>query len=372
MAIKNLTESINSSISLLSKYQKGDKKLIKTNRPWLDTPGGVLRQSIILLLGASFSGKTTELENITDDIMNVEINPDANSFVVCTHAFEMSAFSLTLKSIKKVTGLSYKDILSKEFEKENTEKLTKYFSKKRDGRYFINHDTGSAKDIVTQTENFLKEHIDKELVLVELDHTALLKSKSDNKKASIDEMVELFNDLKLKYPNFLLIILTQANRNVLSRIKEKSNEMKLRRDDVYASDTAFHICDYCYGLQNSFYLGVEEYRKIRPNRYPHLSHRFTEEDTKGKVSLYSEGCIFIEVLKDRMADDLDFIDLYTIEIKDFSKEKLEEKKEIFNTMPVFSVPEKEAPIEPISPLEAFGPPVTETDGEGTTTNDIPF
>jgi len=363
MAIKKLNNSIDQSISLLNKYQKGDKKLIKTNRPWLDTPGGILRQSIILILGASFSGKTTELENITDDIMNIEINPDAENFVVCTHAFEMSAFSLTLKSIKKITKLTYKEILSKEFEQKHTDKLKEYFNKKRDGRYFINHDTGSAKEIVEQTENFLKQHTDKELVLIELDHTALLKSKSDNKKASIDEMVELFNDLKLKYSNFVLIILTQSNRNVLSRIKEKSNEMKLRRDDVYASDTAFHICDYCYGLQNSFYLGVEEYRKIRPDRYPHLSHRFTDEDSKGKVSLYSEGCIFVEILKDRMADDLDFIDLYSIEIKSFDKE---EKKE---NVASCAMPEWEKPsIEPISSLEAFGPPVID---EGTT-DDIPF
>ncbi len=358
MAIKNLKESVNTSISLLQDYQTGKSKLIKTNRPWLDKPGGVLLQSIILILGASFSGKTTELQNITDDIMNIDINPDAKDFVVVTHSLEMSSFSLTLKDIKKVTGLNYKNILSSQFSKEHKEELGKYFDKKRDGRYFINHETGTAEEIVNQTEIFLKQHIDKKLVLVELDHLALLKSKLGSKKNSIDDLVEMMNDLKLRYPNFLLIVLTQANRNIYSKIQEKSNEMKLSRNDVYQSDTAFHIASYCYGLQNAKYLGVSEYRKIRPDKYLHLKHRFTDEDSKGRVSLHSDGCIFVEVLKDRMVDDLDFVDLYTIELKEFKKEETKQTPDPTFTEPVFA---KEPNLPFLSHEEAFGDPDDEQD-----------
>ena len=113
--IRPLKDSIDTSIELLAKYQSGEEKLIKTNREWLDKPGGILRQSIILILGASFSGKTTELQNITDDIMSVENNPDAKDYVVCTHSLEMSSFSLSLKDIKKVTKKDYKDILGEKF-----------------------------------------------------------------------------------------------------------------------------------------------------------------------------------------------------------------------------------------------------------------
>ena len=183
-----------------------------------------------------------------------------------------------------------------------------------DGRLFVNHDTGSPLEIADQTEEFLKLNSDKKLCLITLDHTALLKSKNDNKKAAIDDMVERFNDFKQRYDNFLLVMLTQANRSVLSRVKPKSNEMKLTREDVYASDTLFHISDYLYGLQNAYYLGVEEYRKVSAKRYSHLTHRFSGEDINGKTSLIAKGCIFVEVLKHRMADDMDFKDLFTIEI----------------------------------------------------------
>ena len=331
MPIKTLNESLNESLILLNKYQTGEIDLIKTNREWLDHCGGLIPRSIIGILGASFSGKTTELQSLIEDIMNTDINLDASEFVTLSHSFEMTNFSLTLKAIKNQVGKKFKDILTQSFSKEEKEKLSIHFDSKKDGRFFVNHDTGTPQEIADQTEQFLIDNKDKKLCLISLDHSALLKGK--NKKEAIDEMVERFNDFKQKYHNFVLIILTQANRSVLSRIKDKSNDMKLRRDDVYASDTLFHIVDILYGLQNAYYLGVEEYRKVRPSKYTHLEHRFTDEDSNGRVSLLSEGCIFVEVLKDRMADDLDFIDLYTIEIK-----PIEKPKDNILSTPVFETP----------------------------------
>lgn len=359
MAIKPLNEHLDESLILLKKYQTGEIQLIKTNRPWLDNAGGIIPRSIIGILGASFSGKTTELQSITEDIMNVEVNKDAVDYVNLSHAFEMTNFSLTLKDIKKQTGKKYKDIIGKEFDDQEKVKLKEHFASKKDGRFFVNHDTGSAQEIADQTEEFLKNNIDKKLCLVSLDHSALLKSRSGNKKEAIDDMVERFNDFKQKYHNFVFIILTQANRSTLANIKEKSNEMKLSRDSVYASDTLFHIVDVFYGLQNAYYLGVEEYRRINPDKYPHLEHRFTDEDKNGKVSLHSKGCIFVEILKDRMADDLDFIDLYTIEIKPFVKEKPIIKDPIFTKQepePLFDTEKHK-----VNPSDAFDIPNVTTD-----------
>ena len=333
MAIKPLNEYLNASLVDLKKYQTGEKKLIRSNREWLDSSGGIIPRSIITILGASFSGKTTELENLISDLMDTDINKESKNYVVLSHAFEMTNFGLTLKDIKKQTQKSYKEILTQEFTKEEKEKLHNFFKTKKDGRYFVNHDTGTAEEIIRQTKEFLDDNSDKKICIIAVDHTALLKSKNDNKKASIDDLIEGFNDLKQKYDNFLLILLTQANRSILSRVKEKSNDMKYRRDDIYASDTVFHISDYIYALQNAYFLGVEEYRKINPDKYPHLKHRFTDPDSNNKVSLYSKGCVFVEVLKHRMADDLDFTDLYTIEIKPFEKQEIKQK-ELFQD-PVF-------------------------------------
>ena len=365
MAVKLLKHHQETSLKLLKKYQTGELKLIKTNRPWLDAPGGILPQSIITILGASFSGKTTELESLKQDIMNVEINEDAKDYVSLSHLFEMTNFSLTLKDIKKQTGKKFKDIIGEEFNEEEKSKLQSHFKVSSDERFYVNHDTGTPEEIAKQTEDFLKENINKKLCLVSLDHTLLLKAKQNNKKGAIDDMLELLNDFKHIYPNMVLILLSQANRSVLSRISPKSNDMKLRRDDISTSDSLFHISDSIYGLQNAWYLGVELYRKIRPAKYEHLSHRFDDKDSSGKVSLHSEGCIFVEILKDRMADDLDFIDLYTIEIKPFEKET-NPKSTSTSAMPIFK-PEVIEPVPANFDLnEAFGPPV-EDDGQ-----DVPF
>ncbi len=81
MATKPLNEHLDASLELLRKYQTGEIKLVKTNRPWLDNAGGIIPRSIIGILGASFSGKTTELQSLTEDIMDVEINEDAGDYV---------------------------------------------------------------------------------------------------------------------------------------------------------------------------------------------------------------------------------------------------------------------------------------------------
>lgn len=349
---KTVRELTLKSIDNLKKYQKGELRLVKTNRPWLDNAGGVLPGSFISILGASFGGKTTELGNLRRDIMNVDLNPEAMDYVSLAHAFEMTNFNLTLKEIKKVTNKTFKEILSERFSKTEKTLVNNMVNKIADKRFYVNHTTGTAKEIIDMTAKFLEEHKDKKICLVSLDHTSLLKTNQDNKKGSIDELIEGFNNLKFIYPNVLYVVLTQANRNILARIKEKSNDMKLRRDDPYATDTLFHISDYLYGLQNAYYLSVEEYRKINPEKYKHLEHRFTNADKNGKVSLYSEGCIFVEVLKNRMIDDLDFIDLYTIELKKFDKSKVKKIAAI--------VPNFDEPINPykdipnISIEDAFG------------------
>jgi hypothetical protein len=321
MPIQPLEKLLNETLVSLGNYQEGRISQIKTNRPWLDHQNGITPKSFITIFGASFGGKSTELENLKSDIMNTDINPEANDYVWVSNSFEMTNFATTMRDIKKLTKLSFGDILKKPFTAEEKVILKDYKLKKTDGRFFVNQTPLSTEEFLKETEQFLLQHIDKKLVVLDLDHVALLKAKNDNKKIAIDDMVEGLNTLKNRFENFLVILLTQANRSVLGRIKEKSNESRLRRDDIYMSDCLYHISDYVYGLQNANYLGIEEYALINPEKYPHLSHRFTDENKHGKVSLITEGCIFVEVLKDRTSD-IGFTDLFTIEVKPFNKKSI--------------------------------------------------
>lgn len=355
MSIKPLKEALDHTLSTIKQYQSGELKQIKTNRPWLDHQGGITPKSIITIAAASFGGKSTELESLKADIMNPEINPSAANYVWLSNSFEMTNFATTLRDIKKQTKKDFKDILNNEFSEEEKNIVNQYYLERTDGRFFVNQVPQSAKDFLKSVDEFLAEYMDKDLVVLDLDHAGLIKASSEGKKLAIDDMIEGLNELKNKYDNFIVVIISQLNRSILGRIKEKSNESAVRRDDIFQSDVIYFTSDYVYALQNAAYLGLEEYRKINPERYPHLSHRFTDEDSKGKVSLNTSGCIFVEVLKDRTAD-LGFTDLFTIEIK---SPEIKKQQKIFQT-PVFKeqiltpVFEKENPIPPGSLNAAFG------------------
>lgn len=334
MPIQPLKEVLTESLITLNNYQQGNIKQIKTNRPWLDAQGGITPKTFITIFGASFGGKSTELEALKEDIMNVEINPDAKSYVWLSNSFEMTNFATTLRDVKKITQRSYKDILTQPFTEDEKINLAKYKEYKFDGRFFVNQVPLSADEFIKETEEFLEKNRDKLAVFLDLDHANLIKAKNDNKKLAIDDMVEGLNRLKNKFENFVVVMLMQANRSVLLRLKEQSNESRLRRDDLSTSDAVYQISDFVYGLQNANYLGVDRYAKLKPEKYPHLSHRFTEEDKNGKVSLYTEGCIFVEVLKDRTAD-IGYTDIYTIEIKPFEKPNSKPSTPTFQAPPVF-------------------------------------
>lgn len=320
--IQLLKKPLNDSISFIKKIQNKEENLVKTNRPWLDNIGGILPQSVITIVATSFGGKSTELENLKADIMDVELNPNAKEYIWLSHSFEMTSISTTLRDIRKKTKKSFKDILTGDFTEEEKEKLNEYYKEKTDGRFFVTYETSTPEEFFEQVEEFLITHKDKKAVFIDIDHAALMKSSQEGKKSAIDGLGEHINTLKLKYSNAYFIILSQLNRNLDTRIQEKSNLMRILRSDIYQSDTLFHLSDYLYGLQNAYYLGVELYRKIRPERYPHLAHRFSdEEDKHGKVSLITKGCIFVEILKDRTADGFDYTDLYTIEFGTFNRQQ---------------------------------------------------
>lgn len=318
MPIQPLKEVLTQSLKTLNQYQTGEVKQIKTNRPWFDHQGGITPKNFITVFGASFSGKSTELENMKMDIMDTEINPEASDYIWISNSFEMTNFATTLRDIKKLTKKQFKEILSQPFTEEEKAILKRYKDTKFDGRFFVNQIPLSAEEFLKETKEFLEQNKSKSLIVLDLDHAGLLRAKNDNKKLAVDDMVEGLNMLKNTYSNFVVLLLAQANRSVLLRVKEKSNESRLRRDDIYLSDVLFHTSDYVIGLQNASYLGIEQYCLVKPDKYPHLSHRFTEENKHGKVSLLTEGCIFVEVLKDRSAD-IGFTDIYAIEIKPFEK-----------------------------------------------------
>lgn len=365
MAIKSVKEVADKAYEQLKKYQSGELQPIKTGRPWLDDVfGGLLPMDITSIAGASGGGKSFELGRIRRYIMNPENNSGAENFVWLDHSLEMKFLSLVLRDLKETLNKSKKKILLEKFLEEEIAIVEKYKTDTTDERFFIEEEAVSPEVFEDRMRAFLSQHTDKEAVFISVDHIALQKDKNGDKKTAVDAIVEAINRLKKEFPNSYWFILTQLNREILKRIKEKDIMAMPNRSDVYQSDTMFHISDYVYVTHNPHRLGINQFSRVNRDIYDYLEEHFVDEKN-GKVSFDTLGKIFYIVLKMREADIL-FKDIYVekIEIEGLEKYREPSKDELAMAEPLFTPkPEVEAPVAPNFDMNnAFGdtPPLFNT------------
>jgi len=266
------------SMRKLKKYQSGELTPIKTGREWLDaTWGGILPGDVVTVAGASGAGKSFELQKLINNIFKLN---NSEKYVCLFNSLEMRNISTVIRDFKIELNKSKKSILTEEFTEEEKEVLRGYSEMYTDGRFFINEETKTAEDFMTEWTAFLEEHKDKEAVVITFDHTALVKG---GEKKQIDTMLANINILKNKYENVVFILLSQLNRNILSRIAEKNSMSAPVRGDLYFSDSMFFLSDHLYVINNADRLGISEYMKVNPEIYKDLAHHFSEQGNK-KVS----------------------------------------------------------------------------------------
>ncbi len=317
MAIKPVKKLINNTARTLVRYQTGEIYTTKTARPQLDnTLTGLLPGDIVVIGGASGSGKTFELQTIRENIMNVDINPMADRYVFLDYSFEMKLFNTVLRGLNRHLNKPKKDILLKEFDEKEKALATRYLDTLRDDRFFIEESPCTPEDFLNSARAFLEEHRDKERVVIAIDHLAIFKNQpGKGKKETIDAVVEGINLLKREFENPIFILLTQLNRGILGRIRDNDINAGPNRSDLYQSDTIFHIADYIVVVQNAHRLGISEYLRVNPALYPYLQQHMTEpKGASRKVSFFTLGKIFYHVLKVREGEVI-FDDLFIEEIE---------------------------------------------------------
>lgn len=292
------------------------------------------------------SGKSFELQRVKNFIMSPENNPKADNFVWLDHSLEMRMISNIIRDINLKTKKSKGKIISEEFTEEEKVIVSEYYKQITDGRFFVEEDPSDAETFYQNMKDFLSQHTDKEAVFVAIDHIALSKAKSGQKKSGVDDTMEAINRLSKEYPNSFWIILSQLNREIERRSKDKDYDAKPNRGDLYASDTIFHLADYVYVTHNPFKLGVNAFMRFNENRYEDLREHFIER-SKGKASFDSLGRVFFVVLKMREADSV-FRDIFIeeIDIPDIEKyrDSREEKNSISATPPSFGGNKDDTPV----------------------------
>jgi len=349
MAIQRTNTLIQAQAHVLKKYQTGEIRIVKTGRPHIDaTLSGLLPGDIVVIAGASGAGKTFELQTLRENIMSTELNPDANDYVFLDYSFEMKLFNLILRGISRILNKNKKDVLLKEFEPHEGPLVTRYVKTLMDKRFYIEENPCTPSHFLTETRIFLEERRDKRAVFVSIDHMGLFKSDAD-KKSGIDKVVEDINLLKREFDNVYFILLSQLNRAILSRIKEKSIESMPNRGDVYQSDTMFQIADYLIVVQNPHRLGITEYSRVNPRLYESLEQFFSEgTGISKKVSFDTLGNIFFHVLKVREGEVV-FQDIFIEPIESenltlYKTEKITTKSESFDDLGLNDGDEEDAPF----------------------------
>ena len=100
----------------IRKYQSGELLPAHTGYPYLDKAllGGFYPQHAVAIGARPGVGKSYLAQKIMSNVMNVNINPQADDYVWLRCEFEMNPEDLMLRSLSKKMGKDIQDILLNE------------------------------------------------------------------------------------------------------------------------------------------------------------------------------------------------------------------------------------------------------------------
>lgn len=333
--IKTGEELSKEALKELKKFQTGERRLLKTGRPYIDSHlGGVLPKSGVLLGAKSGVGKTVEYQKIMKGILDSQKNA-----VILNFMLEMSFLDLTVRDIHTLTRKKKSKILTEEFAEEEREIVRNYHGGMKDGRQFFVQEDVTADDFYQLTREFCIAHKDKDFCVIGLDHLILVGGDD-----ALRKMARYTNKLRKEFHNFYFIYLSQLNRSDQGTVGERSNLMIPTTSLIYGSSEMEFLVSIVAFITNPFKQGVMEYMKFKPERYEEMREFYSDVDQKGFVSFNTLGNIFFHVCKVRESDN-SYDNLY-IEKMEVSEEEItkmkqsivSEKKEEFSVMDIPTFP----------------------------------
>lgn len=324
MKIIKYKDAVEEALKEIEDFQSGKKKIIKTGRPYLDDIFPVVNGSVITVSAPSSVGKTHELLRIANTVMDIKINPSADKYVLLMATLEMKMFNITLRGLGKKLSKKKLDIILEEFTNEEKALVEEWKKYNSDDRQFLSQEKITPESFRKSCTEFIESHQDKETIFICYDHLALTSSDNNSgKNNTIEAIMEVVNDLKMKYKNVVFFLVSQTNSDIQKRAEEKSHRSQPIQSDLYYSGFTFQISDYVVVLVNPLKLGINAYSKVVMERYPNLEKYFIEEDGRGKASLETFGVIYAHLLKCRESENGMYLDIYA---EDLKIEDLEDKR----------------------------------------------
>jgi replicative DNA helicase len=344
MQIQKYSDAAQEAYKEIALYQKGTKHIPKTGRAWLDNEFPVVNGSVVTIAGGSGVGKSYEWAIIRNNLLNRELNPGSDRYVILDISLEMKVRSLLLRELSRKLKKKKVDILTAPLTEEEFIFSQEYFKSIDDNRVFINQESITPESFLAGCREFLNLHRDKDSVFISIDHIALVKDgRGGGKNATIESLIENVNTLKMQFNNVTFFLLSQTNGDNLKRVKEKDRMSQPQDSDLYYSNFTFQVSDYVYVVTSPYIMGISEYSKVDATRYAHLEDYFIKVDNKNKTSLETYGVMYYHILKLREAEK-GFIDIYAedLNMKGLNEERskrketrIKEENVSFDTAPTF-------------------------------------
>lgn len=324
---------VSSAVELIRQYQSGELLPARTGYNYLDRVcmGGLYPKDIVAIGGRSGSGKSYFMQQILDAVMDKRINPQADDYVLVRCEFEMTPKDLIVRQIANKLGRQIEDVLTKELTGADLEIANNVINSFDDSRIFyvpfpvsIEEFSRNFRRRIFENEAFRK----KKLILVSIDHIALIKRMGGDLKSTLDRFLAEINEMKLEYDNVCFLLSSQLNRNIESR-KDNPNNHAPIKSDFYASDELAQYASVMVAVHNPYDLGLDKYMAFSENRYEWLN-RFKHESKK---SFKTRGLIFHHVLKIRQGD-IDKFECIHVDVKPgFENVYREEGSVVYTNVP---------------------------------------
>jgi len=352
------------AIYKLADFQQGKRKLVKTGRDYIDKHlTGILPSDVLTCFAPSGIGKTEEFCKIFSNFLDKKINPHADNYVSLEFNLEMLYFNLFLRNTAKSLNKKKSEVILKEFTEEEQAVIKEYHKALSDDRRFIVEESVNTKEFFEIIDTFCEENKSKDGIFIGIDHCKLVLP-SEKGEDPLETITTYINIIRKKYKNVYFILLSQVNRSYYSvEPKERSNSAVPTTSMIFGASHFEFLSSYIVAIVNPFKtFGIQEYMKVKADRYPHLSEFETSEDKKGYVSYNAVGNMFYHILKLRDSDcvfetlHIEKMDLPQEQL-DKMKQSVEDKIETAKTisLPVFEgFTNSTSPLPTVKPFEAFG------------------
>lgn len=227
--------------------------------------GGIEQGCVYTIVGASGSGKSSFANMLETDLISLNSNKD---IIVLSFSFEMISSRQVGRKISNATGRTTSELYSAETDikddefvriAQEAEELSKY------PIYYV--DTAATVEQIESTIEYFQQNLakDKWLIVI-LDHTLLVRGKSDESALIIiRDLQNCFINAK-KVGCTSIIQLSQMNRNIESpdRINNPACHYPMR-SDISSADSIFQGSDVVIVIARPEILGFTIYG---PHRLP--------------------------------------------------------------------------------------------------------